>query len=82
MQLVQMRGETQYNIPLLCNLCRRHPTCADEEWNSAQYSFVTTCADEVELASEGWNWVQCSFVMQLVQMRGGTQYNILYNLCK
>jgi len=47
-----------------------------------QHSLVqmkdATCADE------GWNTVQCSFVMQLVQMRGGTQYNdhMLCNLCR
>jgi len=58
MQLVQMRsklhkmrGETQYKIQYLWNLCRHSQTGADEEWNTVQY-----------------------FVMQLVQVIGGTQY--------
>jgi len=47
--------------------------CANEEWNC---SYATH-------ANEGWNTVQCSFIIQYVQMRGGTQYNtLLCNLCR
>jgi len=130
-QLVQMRGGTQYDI-LLCNLCKWCQTCANEgetqynvhllytlcRWrveHSTKFICYATCANEgynihllcnlqlcrrcqlVQMwggiqcnihllcnlckwrqtcAVVGWNTVQYSlFVMQLVQMRGGTQYN-------
>ena len=38
--LVQIRGESQYTIYLLCNLCRCQ-TCAGVGWISAHYSFFT-----------------------------------------
>jgi len=70
-------GGTQYNIHLLCNLCKWgydinllcnlciwHWTCADEGWNTVQ--LCNLCKWEVE----------GSTVMQLVQMRDKTQYNI------
>jgi len=30
-KLVQMKSELQYNTHLICNLCKWHPTCTDEE---------------------------------------------------
>jgi len=39
-ELVQMKGGTQYNIHLLWNLCRCGQTCADEGWNTVKYSSV------------------------------------------
>jgi len=61
MQLVQMRGGTQYSI-----IC--HVTCADEGWNTVQYHL--SC----NLCRWGVEHSTISFVMQLAQMRGGTQY--------
>jgi len=56
---------------MMSNLCR---------WGEIQYSYVT-CADEgwntiqlCNLYKWGWNTVQCSYVMQLVQLR--------LNLCR
>ena len=72
--------QTQYSNNLLCNLCRWSQTCAKKGWNMYSYA---TCANEgwntysyVTCANEGWNSVQYSFVMQFVQIRGGTQYSI------
>ena len=88
MQLVQMRGETQYNVMQLVlmtsnlcrwgsgvklstilNLCRWGRTCANEGWNSVQiFIYYATCANDIEL----------------VQTMGGTQYNVhlFCNLCR
>jgi len=73
-KLVQMGGETQYNVHSLYNLCKwgvKHSTIL-------MFICYVTCEDDVKLVqiNEGWNVVQYSFVMQLVQVRGGTQYNV------
>jgi len=65
-ELVQMRGGTQYryatctsgeyNIHLLCNLCKWGQTCKWELEHSTMFICYATCVNEVEF----------------VQMRGGT----------
>ena len=79
------------DICLLCNLCKwgvkqcSYATCANEGWNSVQYFVMqlvqmksNLCKWEVKLSR-----IFINFVMQLVQMRGETQYNILLcNLCR
>ena len=68
MQLCANEGGTQYNI-YLCNLCKWHQTCANEGWNSVQYSFVmqlvqmmsNLCRWPRACADDEWKSVQYSF---------------------
>ena len=74
MQLVKMRGGTQYNIHLLCSLCRWRQTFADEGWNTVQLCNMCRWGVEqynVHLLCNLCKWDQTGVY------KGGTQHNII-----
>ena len=81
MQLVQIRGGTQYNMQLAIVQMRLNVNF--HRWGvelDIIFTYYATCVVKSNWCRWGVQW----FVMQLVQMRGGTQYNIhlLCNLCR
>jgi len=72
-KLVQMRGGTQYS----------YVTCTNEGWNTVQCSFVmqlvqmrsNLCRWGVEHGTIFICYATCADEVELVQMRGGTQYS-------
>ena len=82
MQLVKMRGGTQYNIHLLCSLCRWRQTFADEGWNTVQLCNLYKWG--VKHSTTFICYATCANEVELVKMRGGKWYNshLLCNLCR